>query len=206
MGNNRQALLPNRIYHVYNHAVGKDNLFANTGNYEYFLKRYAEYLFGVFDTYCYCLLPNHYHFLIRVRDIEDIEKALPKPNSENPLSLPDRLAHQVGTFQNAYAKAFNKQQSRRGSLFEQSFGRKEVKSAAYFSSVVHYIHANAVHHGFVRKIDDWAYTSYHSYLSKQQSKLNREEVIGWFGELPDFVHFHQTMAIDERLILEMEDF
>lgn len=218
MGNIRIPLQADKIYHLFNHAVGHDNLFVNQGNYHYFLQKYAEHLHAIFETYCYCLLPNHFHFLVRVRSEEEILKVLfPTVSHPKGLSKPlgcetvdenrlsDRIAHKVGSFQNAYAKAFNKQQNRKGSLFMQSFGRKEVDTSAYFSKVVHYIHANAVHHGFVKHIEDWAYTSYHAYLSQKESKLNRIETVQWFGNLQDFIDFHKN-NIDESLALDMEDF
>ena len=35
---------PDTYYHVYNHAIGHDDLFRQTENYRYFLEKYAEYL------------------------------------------------------------------------------------------------------------------------------------------------------------------
>lgn len=43
-------------YHVYNHAIGHENLFGTPENYRYFLRKYAEYLHPVCQTYAYCLI------------------------------------------------------------------------------------------------------------------------------------------------------
>jgi REP element-mobilizing transposase RayT len=75
-------LIPETFYHVYNHANGKENLFVNHGNYVYFLKKYSEHLYPYIETYAYCLLPNHFHLLIRVRSEEAIKKYL----ADNQLS------------------------------------------------------------------------------------------------------------------------
>jgi REP element-mobilizing transposase RayT len=68
-------LLTNTLYHIYNHGNNKDNIFYREENYEYFLKKYFEYLFGYVDTFVYCLLPNHFHMLIRVKSEEDVLKS-----------------------------------------------------------------------------------------------------------------------------------
>jgi len=203
MGNNRTPLEPEKIYHYYHHAVEKDNLFFQPRNYAYFLQKYAEHLHSIFETYCYCLLPNHFHFLVKVRTLAELE--VPLPHLNNPkMTLSDKLAHKVGSFQNAYAKAISKQENRRGALFIQSFGRKEITTPNYLRNVVHYIHKNAVHHSIV--IDDWPHTSYHAYLSNISSKLNREQVLDEFGNHAHFINYHKNMPIDSSLILDMEDF
>lgn len=211
MGNNRQALVPDRMYHLYHHANGAENLFRTNENYRYFLQRYAEYVSLIAETFSYCLLPNHYHFLIRLRSEDEILNHLdPKNLKRKQWKLEDTpistiLANQIGTFQNAYAKTFNKQYERVGRLFRQSFGRKEIKTDDYFTNVIHYIHANAVHHGFVKNILDWDHTSSHSFLTHKTSKLMREEVFDWFGGKEQFIVQHKR-NIDEHLALEMEDF
>ena len=65
-------LEPEGIYHVYNHAVGEENLFRSAENFRYFLDRYQYYLSPVVETYAYCLLPNHFHLLIRVRSRQEL--------------------------------------------------------------------------------------------------------------------------------------
>ena len=62
------VLEPGSIYHIYNHAVGKENLFLSPDNYSYFLKRYQFFINPVADTYVYCLMLNHLHFLVEVKD------------------------------------------------------------------------------------------------------------------------------------------
>ncbi len=205
MGNNRVPLEPEKIYHYYHHAVGNDNLFFQERNYTYFLQKYAEHLHGIFETYCYCLLPNHFHFLVKVRQLSELEQPLLHLN-QSKMRLSDKLAHKVGSFQSAYAKAISKQEDRRGALFVQSFGRKEITTPNYFRRAVHYIHKNAVHHGIVRDMGDWPHTSYHSYLSSKHSRLKREQVMDEFGGQRCFIDYHKHVPVDTSLALEMEDF
>jgi len=59
-------------YHIYNHANGSENIFREEENYRFFLQQYDKYLGGVVDTYAYCLMPNHFHFLVGVKDPLDL--------------------------------------------------------------------------------------------------------------------------------------
>jgi hypothetical protein len=76
MATQRVPLVPRQTYHFYNHANGNDVLFRTDENYRYFLKQYVKHLCPVFDTFAYCLLPNHFHFLIRVKDENTVVEAL----------------------------------------------------------------------------------------------------------------------------------
>jgi REP element-mobilizing transposase RayT len=73
---NQPPFLPGLVFHVYNHANGDEDLFRNPGNYAYFLKKYGEYLGPVVDTFAYCLMPNHFHLMIRVKPLEEVLKYL----------------------------------------------------------------------------------------------------------------------------------
>jgi len=53
-----------KCYHIYNHAVGNENLFRCDENYRYFLKKYAEHISPIADTFAYCLMPNHFHLSV----------------------------------------------------------------------------------------------------------------------------------------------
>ncbi len=58
------------FYYVYNRTVDKQPMFKTENNYEYFLKQYDKYLSPVADTYCYCLLRNHFHLMIRIKSCQ----------------------------------------------------------------------------------------------------------------------------------------
>ena len=62
------------FYHIYNHANGSENLFKSDENYRYFLKQYSHFSNDVTETFAYCLLPNHFHILVRVKDAEVLKE------------------------------------------------------------------------------------------------------------------------------------
>lgn len=57
-----------KFYHVYNRTNNKELLFKEHENYFFFLRKYKQYLSSYIDTYAYCLMPNHFHFLIKVKE------------------------------------------------------------------------------------------------------------------------------------------
>src|SRR5690606_17476239 len=106
-------LVPNQYYHLFNHAVGRDNFFNCDDNYRYFLNKYIQYIYPICQTFAYCLMPNHFHFLVRVRDEETLfgqaqalqpDKALEKAD----FSYPKFVMQQFSNFFNGYTKAYNK--------------------------------------------------------------------------------------------------
>ena len=71
MGNIRIPIEADKIYHIFNHAVGNENLFRKEDNFIYFLKKYHEHISPVADTFAYCLMPNHFHILLRMKNQQD---------------------------------------------------------------------------------------------------------------------------------------
>lgn len=216
--------LPDFFYHIYNHANGDDNLFRKKENYLYFLKKFGEYLSPILDTFAYCLMPNHFHFLIKIKPKIDLityfkfKEKYPSlkifqyqtnfQGFEDLEGFDDQeierlVIQQFSNFFNAYAKAYNKMYSRKGAVFQTNLKRKKVENNEYFNTLIHYIHANPVHHGFAKNVYDWKYSSYHAFLSEKQTKLEKQKVLDWFGGINEFVKFHQQFNTSQ-IILEME--
>ncbi|MEQ9301450.1 MAG: hypothetical protein RIF33_22925 [Cyclobacteriaceae bacterium] len=72
MKKNIEPLQPTRVYHIYNRGINRCNLYTKSDNYHYFLQKYKKYVYPVAKTYAYCLLPNHFHFLVGIRSEEEI--------------------------------------------------------------------------------------------------------------------------------------
>jgi REP element-mobilizing transposase RayT len=124
-----------KYYHIYNRGNNGENLFLTAPNYYYFLSLYDKYISSVAETYAWCLMPNHFHLLVRIKDEVDIDflKSEKEPKTAPKKAKPE---NQFGHLFNAYAKAFNKQNNRHGSLFEHPFRRIEVTNEAYLKRLV----------------------------------------------------------------------
>ena len=124
--------------------------------------------------------------------------------SENLGGLGKGLAIQgFSNLFNSYTKSYNKVYNRKGSLFIPNVKKKPIENSAYFTKVIHYIHANPVYHGFVKDIEDWPHSYYHSLLSAKETKLKREDVLAWFYGKEEFIKFHRQL-VDPKIKLEMD--
>jgi len=193
-------LEPEKYYHIYNHAVGKSDIFKSEGNYYFFLEKYKQYISPYVDTFAYSLLPNHFHIAIRVKE-ESVLLTLPK--FQTLVKLDTHISKQFSNFFSCYTQAFNQQQSRRGTLFEKPFKRKLIETDEYFINLIHYIHYNPVHHGFVEDLRDWKFTSYESFFSTKATLLKRNEVIAWFHDIKAFEEFHKR-ELDDKITIDFE--
>ncbi len=200
MKNNRIPLLPGVCYHIFNHANGFENLFRNKGNYDFFLKKYIKYIPAIADTYVYCLMPNHIHLVVRIKSEEDLPAYCKVDGKANS----NKICQQFGNVFSAYAQAFNKQQSRMGGLFIPNFKRKPVENAAYFRSLIPYVHLNAVVAKFVSHPADWPHSSFATYLSDCPSRLDRERVFNFFGGREGFLQAHK-LPVEDWFLKFMED-
>ena len=206
-------MLPGATYHIFNHANGWENLFGEFENYAFFLRRLYCHVLPVAHLYAYCLMPNHFHLLVRIREEDElstyfkIETKTPETNGDALLhkqtspvtedALIKKISKSFSNLFNSYAQSYNKMYDRKGSLFTPNMKREEVNTDSSFCKVVHYIHANPVHHQFVKTIDQWPYSSYKLFLSKYPTKLEREHVLDIFGGLNRFVKYH-AQPIDPK--------
>jgi len=192
-------LEPEKYYHLFNHANGKENLFLSSDNYNYFISKYIQHISPIATTYAYCLMPNHFHFAIQIKPIEQIENYINKKftnsNAKKWHSNIERfISKQFSNLFSSYTQALNKQQNRMGSLFIPNFSRKEITSDEYIRQLIRYIHYNPVRHGFKSDIRKWEYSSYNSIVLKQDSCINQIELLKFFNSLEEFIEFHEDWS------------
>ncbi len=190
-----------KYYHIYNRGNNGQDIFFEEDNFLFFLNRYDQYISPVCDTIAWVLLRNHFHFLIFVKNRNDIDM---NKLSYNTVEIPKRIdVHlQFGHLFNSYAKAINKRYKRTGSLFEKNFERKEIDNIAYFRQMIHYIHNNPVKHNFSDSASDYPWSSYGSIFSHKPSKLKRSFVHEIFPNEEDF-HLYHKESLDYK---EIQDF
>src|SRR6056297_3108412 len=83
MSQQRTPLEATRVYHIWTHANGDDNLFREERNYTYFLEKYSYHIEPVAETFAYCLMPNHLHVMVRVKGEEEVLEFL-RVKKSNP--------------------------------------------------------------------------------------------------------------------------
>lgn len=76
-----EYLKPDTTYHIFNHANGFENVFSENDNFHFFLEKYQLYITPIAETYAYCLMPNHFHLVVRIRKREVIEEIIRNRNS-----------------------------------------------------------------------------------------------------------------------------
>jgi len=215
MKNYYPPLIPNTRYHIFNRGNNRENVFLKHENYGYFLGKYAKYMSPVLDTYAYCLLPNHFHLAARVKTWEEIvvaaaESDLPGfknlaglgPSIDTNKYVAKMVSEQFRLCFMSYAKAINKQEDRVGSLFQKNFKRLIVDSQDYMNHLIQYIHANPQLHCIWDDYKEWPYSSFASLLSDGTTKLQRTEVLGWFGGKDGMMDAH-TQYMDFRGIVHL---
>ena len=165
-------------YHLYNRGVEKRSIFQDDDDYKKFqnlLKVYlstpkrsdlitAHYnrknLNGQVILLAYCLMPNHFHLLVR-------------QNSKNGIA---DLVHCLNT---SYVAYFNKKYDRVGALFQSRYKAALVENDSYLLHLSRYIHLNPA--GFNKKIEKYPYSSYLSYIENTKTEwLKPQMILGYF--------------------------
>jgi putative transposase len=168
-----------QIYHVYNRGNNRQRLFYENGNYYYFLTKIRQYLSPYCDFLAYCLMPNHFHFLIHANEKTNVpyqwaEDTSPLKDS-NPYTSMSCFSHGMQLLLSSYAKAINKSHKRTGSLFTQNTKAKRTSSDSFSMDYTLwcfiYIHNNPHLAGLSSSPENYAYSSYREYLGKSPDPL-----------------------------------
>ena len=184
----RPQYLPGEYYHIYNRGAHQVSIFREPENYLFVLRNMKQYA-QEFDLtlIAYCLMPNHYHFLIR-------------QNGEARAGLlPQRVF-------NSYTKAYNKRYEHSGTLFEDNYKVIHVQSEAHLLNLCGYIHSNPVKDGFVTQLEDWPYSNYLEWIGERNGTLvDRDFIAEHFGT-PAAYRDHIAAYLRARKPLERLDY
>lgn len=144
---------------MYNRGNAKADIFSHPEDYRFFLRRLESCLFpereinyrgtllpsGSFTLIAYCLMPNHFHFLIR----------------QNGDISTGQLMRKLCT---SYSMYFNRKNDRVGHVFQDQFKQAHIDTNSYLVWLSAYIHANPVVANMVRGADQYPWSSYHQYM------------------------------------------
>jgi len=140
------------IYHVINRGNNKNTLFFDDKDYNVFLKQLREVKKEHdFSLYCYCIMPNHFHFLI-----ETTETPLPK------------IMHKLLT---SYAIYFNSRYEKTGHVFQGRYKAMICENEQYLFKLVSYIHLNPLKANVANNINDYRWGSHLHYSGAVENKL-----------------------------------
>jgi REP element-mobilizing transposase RayT len=175
----KTPILPDKYYHIFNKANNKELIFRDSEDYQFFLLKIGEVVVENIDIFSFCLLPNHFHLLIK-----------PKfhAKSKGPGSINESLRK---LFQ-LYVQYYNKKYNRKGSLFYKSFRRIEIKDDLYLKYLLFYIHFNPQKANLVACFQNYIYSSYRFFVNNKETKLRKDIVFQWFdNSLEGFEQFHR---------------
>ena len=183
------------LYHIYNQGNNRQRIFFNRENYLYFLRKVNEHISPVCEILAWCLMPNHFHFLVGTfpYSVEMVRVG----NRELT-----RLSNGFRIMESSYTRGINQQNNWSGSLFRQRTQAKCLTEEAYDyddpaqqmapdflnlypPTCFHYIHQNPWKAGLVQKPQDWEFSSLRDYSGLRQGKLcNYDLCRRWVGIEP----------------------
>lgn len=227
-----ESLVPNTTYHIFNHANGFENVFREDENFRFFLNKYRLYISPVAETYAYCLMPNHFHLVVRIRKREVIEEMIrnksklsnstftsskvrnfgsefgrgeiDKLDNIEDVDIKKFLSKQFANFFSSYTQAYNKMYKRMGSLFVKNFKREIITDKDYFVNAIVYTHRNPIHHGFCTLFTGWRYSSYNEIIEQQSDILDVEKTAKVFGCLSIFEKTHRRHLEKFNQVFDLE--
>ncbi|MEM6333798.1 MAG: transposase [Planctomycetota bacterium] len=132
------------VYHVLNRGAGRMTLFRKDGDYEAFIRvmqQTAPRVPGL-ELFCYCLMPNHWHLLLR-------------PRADGELSEFMRLLTVTHT-QRWHAHRCS---AGTGPVYQGRFKSFPVQDDGHFLTVARYVEQNPLRADLIERVEDWPWTS-----------------------------------------------
>jgi REP element-mobilizing transposase RayT len=203
--------IANHLYHVYNQGNNRQPLFFNRGNYLYFLEKVHRHVTPCCHIMAWCLMPNHFHFLIGTDERSVSKRRVGK------VELTE-LSNGFRVLESSYAKGVNRQQQRSGSLFRQHTKAKCLTEEAFdfateFTALApdffnlyplvcfHYIHQNPGKSGLGTTDVEWEFSSLRDYWGLRKGKLcNFDLARRWVGVSIDELSKQHPVGLEESKI------
>jgi putative transposase len=194
-----------RLYHVYNQGNNRKKIFYSRKDYLLFYKKIEVFICPYADILAWCLMPNHFHLMLLVKETElrcEPENALGSASSETlkkSVFKKRTLNDSLGIMLRSYTRIINAQEGLTGSLF-----RKETKAncinsfkdlqpnfwkskIAIFNMLpenqypqicFNYIHHNPVKSSLVEKDTDWEFSSARDYANLRRKSIVKRKIAG----------------------------
>jgi putative transposase len=114
-----------------------------------------------FEIYAWCILPNHYHVLLKTAEIKQLRK-------------------EIGFFNGRASYKWNGEDKTRGRKVWHNCFERKIKSERHFYASLNYVLHNPVHHGYVARWQDWLWSNAQEYLEK----IGKEKALEIWKEYP----------------------
>jgi len=158
---------PNNIYHVYNQGNNRQRIFNQQEDYLIFLRLYRKLIMPIVSNIAWNLMPNHFHFMLHT------DARCSSKTKQGGIFI-DPLTNGFRKLLSGYARIFNNQYGKSGSLFRQKTKAKSLSEIDltsdssyshqdYFRTCFHYIHQNPLVAKLVSRLEDWEYSSFKDY-------------------------------------------
>ncbi len=202
----KTPLLGGGYYHLFNRGINREKIFFTTPNYHYFLLLIERYLMHYMDILAYCLLPNHFHLIVKIKDEVEAgavseSKIQPRPLLQNEEEIGKLASKQLGRLFTSYAMAINKQENRVSNLFDPKFKRLEIDQHEYLEYLIFYTHYNPEKHGLSNNFKTYFFSSYNALSGQKKTKLNRKLVWEIYGGQEEFLDFHNGMHSEVKQVI-----
>lgn len=182
MPSRKIELLNNNFYHVYNRTVKSRQLFYTHKDYLDYLKLWDEIDFSkCARIFAFCLMPNHYHYLILVTD----ETLFPK---------------KISYFFNKYLKRLNALRKESGIFFKDRYKVRVVTEYKYLISLCGYLHLNPVKADLVELPENWEFSNYLEFIGNRNRYAFDRELFSEFVKSTDhYLEFLKTRYSQNNL-------
>lgn len=194
----------NEIYHIYNRGNDKQRIFFNDGNYIFFLKKVREEWIKFGNILCYCLMPNHFHFMFRAN--EEACKAVLINGKTSDLQ---NFSKVIGKTLSSYTKAINNQNQTTGNLFQKKTKAKSISDhdhndqfnkLEYMLTCFHYIHQNPLQAGLVKELKDWKYSSFLDYYGYRNGTLCNKNLAMELMNFSDLDFKDEVVELNKKIV------
>jgi len=179
----------NSFYHLYNRGCNRSPIFFSDNNYLFLLRKIKKTRssYGI-RIIAYCLMPNHYHFLMQ--------------------QLTDRpISDWIKTIFIGYVQAVNKEQKRKGTLFEGRVKHKLIDKEEYLLHIIRYIHSNPFRAGLVDKLSEWKYSNYAEWIGNRKGELFDKKFFNiYFTGHREYRDFVNTYLEDKLMTAKIEKY
>ena len=186
----------NSLYHVYNRGNNGQQLFFRPEHYHHFLRLARHNLIPHANLLAYCLMPNHFHFLVQPTAFG----TSPTPGSASTTTQP--LSRGIARLLSTYGQGLNQELGRQGSVFQPKTKGKLLDGpfceAGYPAVCLHYLHQDPMRAGLTNSLADWPYSSYRDYAGLRSGTLCQRDLGQLLLALP--VDLNEFVQESEQMI------